>query len=223
MSKLFFWVSNKMHTLFILMICLSLNVYGATVKEDMTRADRWNKFAVSLQTLSDQLIKAVDVRREESEGGYGGVTADLKFYKEIKSYNAKSGRLISKVQWENKHPDHLHTIEVYIYDESGRIKRDYSAAYLPVHRKAPYQTLINIHRYSDGLRGYRQFDASGDVLYEQCRGKYKNREVFISLEDYEIPDHPEQLPDKASRAAYRACFEGMPATAGPYLDPLQEL
>lgn len=224
MKGCFYWMRNKKYALLIVMMaCLPLNGYAASVEENLSRAAKWNQFAASLQTLSNHLIKIADVRREESTGGYGGLTADLEFYKEVKSYDKKSGKLISNVQLENKHPDRLHTIEVYIYDQTGHIKRDYTAAYLPVHRKAPYQTLINIHHHQDGLRGYRQFDASGDVLYEQCRGTYKNKEVFISLDDYEIPDHPGQIEDKFLRAAYSVCFEGMPSTAGPYLDPLQEV
>jgi hypothetical protein len=224
MKRHLVWLGkNKYGLLIAIMGYLPFYSYGAPVEEHMSKAEKWNHFAESLQTLSSHLIKITDVRKEELTGGYGGVTDELEFYRETKYYDIKTGKLISKVKMENKYPDRLHAIEVYIYDESGHVKRDYSATYLPVHRKAPYQTLINIYHYKDGLRGYRQFDASDDVLYEQCKGTYKNEEVLISLVDYEIPDHPGQLTDNTTQAAYRICFENMPATAAPYLDPLQEI
>ncbi|TNF92253.1 MAG: hypothetical protein EP297_13580 [Gammaproteobacteria bacterium] len=192
------------------------------MKEGVSEAAKWNKFSASLLKVNDYLVKG-DVRTEESEGGYGGLVDDLKFYLEIKTYDKATGNLLSNVKWEKRNPDNLHAIEVYIFDKSGQLKRDYAAAYLPVHRKAPYQTLINLYHHNDDLSGYRQFDASDNLLYEQCKGLYKKKEVFISLDHYEIPDRPSQIEDKFMREVYRACFDRMPASAGRYLDPLEEI
>lgn len=224
MSRLFYAMSSKKYGLSILvMVCLSLNVYGAPVKENSPRAARWNHFVDNLYELHQHIVKSREVRTEEADGGYGGVMNDLNFYREVKYFDVKSGKLLSNIKWENKNPENIHVIELYIYDTSGRIKREYIAAYLPVHRNAPYQTLITLHHYEDGLHSFRQFDASNDHLYEQCRGKFFNQEVWISWDDLEIPDTVAQIKDGMQREVYRACFANLPKTAGPYTNPLREL
>jgi hypothetical protein len=204
------------------MTVFSLSAYAEPVKEHQGRSNTWNKFADNLYSLHQQVMKSHDTYTEEEDGGYGGLRGDLNFYHEVRYYDRKSGRLLSNIKRENKNPDNIHIMELYIYDKKGRIQREYTAAYLPIHRKAPYQTLINIHHYAGELHGYREFDASDDLLFESCAGKYNNTPVRILFDEGEMPDTLSQIPDKTEREAYRACFDGVPKTARPYTNPLKD-
>jgi tetratricopeptide (TPR) repeat protein len=182
----------------------------------------WNAFASALYELHEHLVKIHDIRSEERIGGYGGLSGGPNFYKEVRTYDAKSGKLLSQIRWERIHPDRIHTIEVFIHDESGRIVRDYSAAYLPVFRNAPFQTLINLHYYNEGLHAYRQFDASDARIYERCKGRLLDQTVNISFDEDQIPGDASLIRDVSVRRAYNACFAALPTSAGPYLNPLTE-
>jgi len=210
-------------TIVLSIIFLLSNTYAAPVEEDLYRADKWNKFADNLYALHEQRLKGLDVYTEEEDGGYGGLDGDENFYHEVRYYDRKSGRLLSNIKRENKNPDNIHVMELYIYDEQGRIQREYTAAYLPTHRKAPYQTLIDLHHYVDELHGYRQFDASDDRLFESCTGKHFDVPVRILYDEEDMPDRLSEIRDQTEREAYRSCFEDMPKTAQPYIDPLQEI
>jgi hypothetical protein len=217
-------LSNRILIHITLYVMLLVNtVYAAEiVSEDMGQVERWNQFARDLLTIAEHMKKG-KVRIVESDGGYGGTTADLNFYHQIRTYDQASGKLLSDVKLENQPPKNLHIVEIYIYDQSGRLIRDYSAAYLPVHRRMPIQTLINFYAYSDNLDSFRQFDASDNLLYEHCRGSYDDEVVYLSLEYYEIPDDPLEIEDTRRREIYRACFDAMPKSVGVYINPLQEL
>lgn len=195
--------------------------YGR-MKEDPEHVRTWNAFADALFALHRHRLAGRKVRTEESTGGYGGSVGDPAFYREVEYFDAVSGQLLSRIQWERKNPDAIHVIEVFIYDDRGRVTRDYLAAYLPQFRNAPVQTLINLHDYTEGLHSFRQFDASGNRIYEQCRGRYFDRPVHISLEEDQLSRSsaagaPERSP------AYLACFEYLPLRAGSYLNPLTEI
>lgn len=182
----------------------------------------WNVFTRALYELHKHLVRIYDVRGEDRVGGYGGLSGGANFYKEVRTYDTKSGKLLSQIRWEKTHPDRIHTIEVFIYDKSGRLVRDYSSAYMPVFRNAPFQTLINLHYYYEGLHAYRQFDASGVRIYEQCKGRLLDQTVNISLDEDQIPADAALIPDMSARSAYSACFAALPTSAGPYLNPLAE-
>jgi tetratricopeptide (TPR) repeat protein len=145
------------------------------------------------------------------------------FYREIKYYDEKTGRLLSTIQWEKAHPDTIHTIQVYFYDSQGRVSLDYVAAFYPVFRNAPIQTLISLHNYNDGLHAFRQFDASGERIYESCNGRYFDENVDITLEDYELSPFARQKPAVMQSEAYTACFGDLPIEAGHYIHPLTML
>ena len=197
------------------------NVCLAETKQHST-AIQSNKFADALVTLSEHLTSKQPIISEESFGGYGGLTNDLKFYKETKNINRTSKQIISIVRWETQNPSKLHDIIVNIYDDEGRVIRDYSASYLPVHRGAPYQTLINFHFYEKDLTSFRQFDVYDDIQFEWCDGKYDNKPVSISFDFDEIPDAADDIEDEELRSVYLACFKN-PVTAKPYTDPLSEI
>jgi len=186
-------------------------------------AIRANQFAQRLVELSEFLQLRTPSVAQRRVGGYGGTLNDPEFYDEVKQIDAATGRVISIVQRERRAPQNLHHISVYIYDEQGRPLRDYSASYLPIHRRAPDQTLINLHYYRDDLYATRQYNTYDELQSEQCFGRHRGKPVNIVHDYVEIPDVPEQIEDRQLRDAYLACFAGIPATAGPYTNPLVEI
>lgn len=192
----------------------------ARMKADQQKVDAWNRFAADVVTLHNYLISHHTVRVTEQRGGYSGASApEGDFYLEKSYFDANTGKLLSRVKYELEHPDTIHVIEVNVYDKQGVLQRDYLAAWLPVYRNAPVQTLINFHNQNDELHAFRQFDASGERIYEQCLGRYFGKAVTISLEDY-------QLAERGAGDAgetYTACFGDLPAEVGAWLNPLANL
>ena len=194
----------------------------ASVRVNDEQVHAWNVFASALFELHQRFVQTYDVRSEQRIGGYGGVSGGANFYKEVRTYDKKSGKLLSKIRWETAHPDRIHTIEIFIYDKSGRLVRDYAAVYMPVFHNAPFQTLINLHYYNQDLHAYRQFDASDALIYEQCKGRLLDQTVSISLDEDQIPVDATSITDTRMRRAYSACFAALPTSARPYLNPLAE-
>ena len=191
------------------------------MKVDVKQVAQWNRFADSLYVVHQALLKNIQVRTEEEIGGYGGVTAG-DFYKEIRYYDKNTGVLVSKIQWELERPTVIHNIEVFIH-EDDRLVRDYYAGYLPHHRNAPLHTMVNFYGDQDDLKSFRQFDASGERIYEQCSGKHFSEDVDISLESDEwLSSSSESLKLIASEA-YVACFGDTPTEVGKYINPLVEI
>ncbi len=186
------------------------------LREDSVHVRTWNAFAQACLKLHKQLIANHPVRTTTSIGGYARMP---KFYKEVDYYDKNTGKLISKVEWEREHPDRLHTIEVYVRDGQGRVVRDYAAAYLPEGRNAPVQTLINLHGYNGGLHSFRQFDASGDKIYEYCDGTYQGKQVKVRLFEDDLYGNSPKIDKLMSSPLYHSCFKGVPETAGKYLTP----
>jgi hypothetical protein len=172
----------------------------------------WNAFAQNTLALHRKLISEVPVIKKTKIGGYEGLPD---FYIEDDYYDANNHHLISQVQWEKEHPKQLHTIVVYLYDDKGRVTRDFTAAYLPNYHTAPTQTLISLHNYSGDLHAFRTFDASGYRIVEGCRGRYQGQDVEIILDEDEIADGSPEMRS----AAYQVCFEGVQLKAGKYLIP----
>ena len=108
-----------------------------------------------------------------------------------------------------------------MYDDKGRVSRDYLAAYLPDFRNAPIQTLINFHNYNDELHAYRQFDASGALIYEQCQGRYFNEDILFSIEEHEFADYQDETSEVFN--TYLACFEMLPTQLVQYMHPYQSV
>lgn len=215
----------------VLLLALSLNgqayVYAeentSAIKEDPVHVNGWNKFADSLYKLHKYYQKAHTIRTEESTGGYASnsMGAGKEFYREVKYFDANSGRLLSRIKWERENPDTIHVIEVFAYDTNGTLARDYLAAFLPGFRNAPVQTLINLHYRDHDLKAFRQFDASGDRIYEACEGRFFNDDVDISLEDIDI--NTNEASEVMSSEAYKACFGNLSTSVGQYIDPLSEI
>lgn len=210
--------------LFMLINLILLNSVFAenssnTLKVDKTQVNKWNNFVTELYQLHLNLTKDVSLSTNEITGGYGGTYSNKNFYREISYYNKDTNKLLSKIQWEINNPETIHTIEVYLYDERGRVKTDFYARYLPYARNAPIQTLINLHNYSDNLHSFRQFDANGELIYETCRGKIFNETINLHLDNEEIIDFRTQNSDELLNEAYSACFSTVSKIATNYLHP----
>ncbi|MDH5777888.1 MAG: tetratricopeptide repeat protein [Gammaproteobacteria bacterium] len=190
----------------------------AVLKQDNQHVKQWNGFFNSLVKIHELNLKKFNIRKLEEQSGYAG---QPQFYREVKYFDQKTNNLLGKVQWVQDKADTIHTIEVFFYDKQGRVVRDYLAAYLPEHRNAPIQTLINFHYYNDGLHSFRQFDASGNHIYEQCQGKYFDEQVMVSTEEDDFVTAYGDQQDQTSIETYLACFEMLPKQLGKYRNPYQ--
>ncbi len=205
----------------IILVIVSFQTMSAELRhEDKSTPARLNQYVADLLLLHKLLIADKDIRIEKRTGGYGGATNDLEFYTEEKFYNASSGELISSIKKEKKNPENVHMIDVFVYDSDGRMSREYSASYLPVHRRSPHETRIIIHGFHNGLHSQREYDASGNRLSELCIGKHKNAPVHILYEEFEIPDHRDEIDGNMAQQIYIACFRTIPGTIGSYINPL---
>lgn len=176
----------------------------------------WDAFARNTLALHKKLIDGVDVVKQTKVGGYAGMP---EFYIEETFYHPQTKKLVSRVQWEKENPERLHTIEVYLYDDKGRVIRDYAAAYLPNYYKAPTQTLITLHQYNGDLHAFRSFDASGYRVVERCTGQHQGKAVDILLDEDEIYDSLEGKTRATKTDIYKACFAGVQEKAGQFLTP----
>lgn len=199
----------------ILTIPFMLPIAFATepMKVDNQHVRVWNKFAKDTLALHKKLTDGKNFEVKTTVGGYANVKD---FYIEHRYFD--NGKLISQVQWEKDDPKTLHTIEVFVHDQEGRVIRDYMAAYLPFYHNAPTQTLISIHHYSEQLHAFRSFDASGDVVLERCTGKdKKGQDVNLLLDE---DDLIYDLDDLMSSKEYKSCFAGLKQTKlGKYIIP----
>lgn len=184
------------------------------MKQDNQHIRTWNRFADQAYQLHLQLTQTKGISKKTRVGGYAQMP---EFYREEQFY--LGDRLISQVQWEIENPDQLHTIEVFIHDEQGRVIRDYVAAYLPTYRNAPTQTLISFHRYYDQLHAFRSFDASGYRIIERCTGSLNGQIVNLLLDEDEIYEALGDSQGIMASKEYQACFGNLPTEAGKYLTP----
>lgn len=191
-----------------------------TLKSDKSKVKQWNMFINDLYAVHKQIITQHKIKTTETYGGYAGLP---KFYKEISYYDAATNQLLSRVQYEAKVPKNIHQVELFIYDEKNKLIRDYLAAYLPKYRNAPIITLINLHHYQGDLHGFRQFDASGVRIYEQCRRGTGEGEIVMSLEQDQIEDAEHGRSDLYKNPLYSECFGSLPREVGRFLEPRNEL
>jgi tetratricopeptide (TPR) repeat protein len=157
--------------------------------------------------LHNKQIQNRTIRTETEIGGYA---THPQYYEETRYYDEKSGLLLSRIQRERNESAAIHLIEVNVYDAKDVLQRDYLAVYLPVFRNAPIQTLINLHTYNKGLHAFRQFDASGDYIYEQCQGKYQGKDVLLSLDEDQFSPGAGQKKSVVRSKLYKMCFNDLP-------------
>ncbi len=178
---------------------------------------RWIWFVDAVHALHEKQIKGKDIKIETTKGGYARLPD---FYQEKKYTDKKTGRLLSKVLWETKNDDLLHSIEVYVYDKKGRVIRDFGGSYLTHSRAAPQQTLISLHVYNQGLHAIRQFDATDARIFELCEGTFRGKKIAMRLGDMEILEYEDEPVSPMTTPLYKACFKGLPVkSAGKYLTP----
>ncbi len=183
-----------------------------SITVDNAQVLAWNRFAKGLYDAHRHAVSKRPLRKEERVGGYH---RRPDYYREESYYDVGTGRLVSRVRWVRENPSLMHTIEFYVYDKAGRLSRDYGAYYLPDARNAPVQTLINFHHRENDLHAFRQFDASGERLYEKCRGTWFGEPVSIDIEEPLVAT-PARL---TTSEAYTACFGFLPSSAGTHVDP----
>lgn len=214
-------MTSKYFILLLIGIVVVLPVSAAdTVRPIDPNADhvtRWTWFVDAVHVLHKKQIKGKDIKIETSSGGYARLPD---FYQEKKYIDKKNGRLLSKVLWETKDDDLLHSIEVYIYDKKGRVTRDFGGSYLTHSRAAPQQTLINLHAYNQGLHAVRQFDATDARIFELCEGTFRGKKIDMRLGDMEILEYEDEPVSPMTTPLYKTCFKGLPVrSAGKYLTP----
>ncbi|MBL4691667.1 MAG: tetratricopeptide repeat protein [Rhodospirillales bacterium] len=185
---------------------------NSSVNENDNKIKQWNTFVDDLLLVHRKRLETGNIKKTKRLSGY---SRQPDYFREIEYRDAANGHLLSRIRWERENPDTAQMIEIFFYDRQGRVSVDYLAAYLPGYRNAPYQTLINIHRHDSELSAFRQFDASGELLFQKCQGDYFNRKVAIFLDDVDIPPDPSQV----SEDLYTACFGLLPVSAGRYLKP----
>jgi len=188
------------------------------MKIDLQHVQTWNRFADQLYTYHQYLMSRHDVYTRERLGGYA---EQPNFYREVSYYEKITNRLLSRIQWETSNPAKIHVIEVYVYDQHGSLKQDYLAAFLPGFRNAPVQTLINLHYANDELKSFRQFDASGARIYEQCQGTFFGEPLMLSLDEDDFHSLDHNILRTLNSEEYLACFEHTPHRVEPYLTPLR--
>lgn len=198
------------HTLFSFNLIASSN---DSVKVDNKVINQWNKFVDDIYQLHLKQIKDRNITTSKRSGSYHRLPD---FFQEIKFFDSKSNTLLSRIEWETAQPEKIHSIEVLVHDKDNKIIREYFASYLPKYRNAPYQTLINLHHYSNSLHSFRQFDASSNLIYEVCKS-IDSKEKLFEHDDYEIPENFTQGAGK--NQTYQECFQQLPRSAGQYLLP----
>lgn len=216
-----------MRKIVFLMILLSVSQISFAADDrsskmqiDQHHVSSWNKFFKRVYALHLYQASNHEVYTETSTGGYAG---NPDFYYEEKYFNRENNKLLSRIQWEMANPKQIHMIEVYIYNKHNQLERDYLVAFLPEYRNAPIQTLINLHYLDDELHSFRQFDASGARLYEQCKGHYFEEPLFISLMEDDFFSEDKFTLATLGSDAYQACFEYLPKRVQYYLNPLHGL
>jgi len=186
---------------------------GTGLKPDFVMAAAWNRFADQTLALHQQQLAGKRLKETVEEARYGGEMARHYSYREVTYTDAKTGQLLGRLRTNARDMDEVQSAEVYVYDEQGRVLRDYAFIYLPWARAAPIRTFANLHQYPEGLHAWRQFDASGRRTYEECEGSLNGQRVSLSITEDEMGGDSERSEQ------YRACFDGLARRAGIYLKP----
>lgn len=184
-----------------------------SLQPQQDQVQRSNTFVENLHKLHRQQIEGKKIRETEAIGGYKDLPD---FYREVSYYDTNNGRILSRIQWERDNPTRIHAIEVFVYDDHGRVARDYQAWFLPRYRNAPREANINFYSYNDGVRGWRQFDVHGNRMYEKCNA---GERVLVELWDDDISRAQDDPKSIMHGAEYRRCFATLATTPGKYVVP----
>ena len=172
-----------------------------------------NNFVTNLLKLQQQLLDTHPVTRQTRTGGYA---THPDFYLEETYFYKDTDRILSVIQHEKANPENLHALEVYLYDEQGRVIRDYSVSYLPDARNAPVQTLVSLHVYNGDYHAFRTFDAFGTHIYERCE---QGDNILMNFDEAAIEELHHDSKPQVNTELYQTCFKNLATTAGQYLTP----
>ncbi|MBT9589755.1 MAG: hypothetical protein IV089_02365 [Thiobacillus sp.] len=156
-----------------------------------------------VHALHEQQLASHTVRTEEESGAYNGTAAAGYRYRVTRYYDAKTGRLLSRIQRDAKVSVAIHIAEVNIYDANGQLIRDYLSMAPPWKPLHPSNAYLNLHHYNGKLHSFRQFELDGQVNYEFCEGELGGKPVRISLPWDDMNKESTSTPE------YRACFDAM--------------
>lgn len=171
------------------------------------------EFHRAVYALHEQQVAAHKTRTEETAGDYKGLAAAGYSYRLTSYFDAKTGKLLSRVQRDLHRPQDIHIVEVNVYDDKGRVIRDFLTYAFPWNPDHPASAYINLHHYNGALHSWRQFELYGEVNYEFCEGELNGKPVRIAL-------YWDQIDEGiTSTSEYRACFEGMRNDWKTYLTP----
>lgn len=165
-------------------------------------------YKLHLQETAKRPVKTV-----VETGQYEGAAAGSYGYVETRYMDAENGRLISRVRHDAKIPSSIHIAEVNLYDERGRLIRDYGSVALPWSSTTPVRTFINLHHYDNELHSFRQYDVDGIVGYESCAGKFNGKRERLSVDGSDINAELTATP------LYKACFSRMTLKFSDFADP----
>ena len=131
---------------------------------------------------------------------------------ETSYYDADTGTLLSRIRRDAARLEYVHIVKVYMY-EHGKLVRDFGSITLPWSPLQPVRTFINFHRYNGALHSVRQYDFTGQVSYESCKGDWDGKPIRLSLDSIDI--------DKATQATpeYKVCFDDMRTDWAQYKQP----
>lgn len=163
--------------------------------------------------LHEKQVAQSTVRTTVETGKYNGVAAQGYTYQITSYFDARTGKLLSKVQRDAALPEAIHITEVNIYDNQGRVIRDYLSIAPPWKPTYPSHAYLNWHHYPNNLHSFRQFELDGQVNYEFCEGELNGKRVRISLPWEDMNKTTTSTPE------YQACFGGMSPDWKPYLMP----
>ena len=216
----------KRHVISVLLLLVSVSTVSAYENlstTDNEHARTWKSFADKVYLLHKRQLAGNSIRTTSEPGGYMN---HPNCYVEVSYFDEATELLLSRIRWRTGQSDSIHTIEVFVYDEEHHLLRDYTVAYVAAfysHLQSgmdiPNQALVNLHNNHGELSAFRSFDADGTFVYEACSGEYGGRSVYISLDDEEVNGIGADLGNLVNGKEYKACFGGMPATAGGYLNP----
>lgn len=173
-----------------------------------TQAD----FHQALYALHEQQISGKKIRIEEERAPYEGTAAAGYRYVETSYFDADNGSLLSRIRRDAVRSEYVHIAEVYLY-ENGKLVRDFGSITLPWSPLQPVRTYINFHRYNEALHSVRQYDFTGQVSYESCKGEWQGKPVRLSLDSIDIDKATQAMPE------YKACFDGMTTAWAQYTQP----
>lgn len=168
------------------------------------------RFASALQQLFGETIAAA-AKQSATSGEYEGASGRGHFYQDIQYTDPATGKTVARLRHARGKPQDIHQLEVYIYDAQGRVVRDYQLIYLPWNLKNPERTFINLHHYNGELHSFRQYDAAGNFLYQQCSGQWEQKKVFLSLEASDV------TPEQSQKPVYKACFDALPQSTANHV------